>query len=271
MPVNKPRLNAASAFLIVVLYLVFSIITGLVAAIFFGGIRDSSADRLIDGVIDSGMAANLLVMVGLLFVSFWVFKGSRRDIFFERKPFALSKRYYLFPLAWLGVALFAFSQVDYSAYSAGTILLVLIAALTIGVNEEIVTRGILLVGLRNSGVAEWIAWLITLAVFSLLHLVNLLGGGNLTILLVTLTGGTLLYVARRVFGNLFVPIGLHALYDTAFFLLTGQYLVSESLPNHILDIQLGSFLVLFVATILFLIFGRGLLKNNTTGWEKNQS
>ncbi|MEE4238440.1 MAG: hypothetical protein V2I51_17090, partial [Anderseniella sp.] len=80
----------------------------------------------------------------------------------------------------------------------------------------------------------------------------------------TLTGGTLLYVARRVFGNLFVPIGLHALYDTAFFLLTGQYLVSESLPDHILDIQLGSFLVLFVATILFLVFGRGLLKHNTT-------
>lgn len=266
----KPKLNAASAFVVVLLYLVVSVVAGVFALIFFGG-SASSPDRLVDGVIDSGMVANLLVMVGLLFVSFWVFKGSRRDIFFERKPFTLSKRYYLFPLAWLGVALFAFSQVDYSAYSVGTILLVLVAALAIGVNEEIVTRGILLVGLRNSGVAEWVAWLTTLAVFSLLHLVNLLGGGNLTILLVTLTGGTLLYVARRVFGNLFVPIGLHALYDTAFFLLTGQYLVSEGLPDHILDIQFGSFLVLLVATILFLIFGRGLLKNDTTGWAKDQS
>jgi membrane protease YdiL (CAAX protease family) len=266
----KPKLNAVSALIVVLLYLVVSIVAGVLALILFGG-STSSTDRLIDGVIDSGMAANLLVMVGLLFVSFWVFKASRRDIFFERKPFALSKGYYLFPLTWLGVALFAFSQVDFSAYSASTILLVLVAALAIGVNEEIVTRGILLVGLRNSGVAEWIAWLITVAVFSLLHLVNLLGGGNLTILLVTLTGGTLLYVARRVFGNLFVPIGLHALYDTAFFLLTGQYLVSETLPDHILDIQFGSFLVLLVATILFLIFGRGLLKNDTTGWAKNQS
>lgn len=174
-------------------------------------------------------------------------------------------------LAWLGVALFALTQVDFSAYSASTILLALVAALAIGVNEEIVTRGILLVGLRNSGVAEWVAWLTTVAVFSLLHLVNLLGGGNLTILLVTVTGATLLYVARRVFGNLFVPIGLHALYDTAFFLLTGQYLASEGLPGQLLDIQFGSFLVLLVATILFLIFGRGLLKNDTTGWAKDQS
>ena len=80
------------------------------------------------------------------------------------------------------------------------------------------------------------------------------------------TGGTLLYVSRRVFNNLFVPIVLHALYDTAFYLLTGIYTVGESLPDHVLDIQLGSFLVLLAASLLFLVFGRGLLKQDTTGW-----
>lgn len=67
----------------------------------------------------------------------------------------------------------------------------------------------MLVGLRNSGFAEWKAWLISVVVFGLLHLVNVLGGANLTIVLVTVSGGTLLYVSRRVFNNLFVPIGLH--------------------------------------------------------------
>ena len=94
----KPRLNAGSALLVVVLYLVASIVVSVLAAIFFGGIRDSSTDRVIDGVIDSSIVANLIIMVGVLWVSIWLFKASRKDIFFERKPFALSKLYYGFPL-----------------------------------------------------------------------------------------------------------------------------------------------------------------------------
>jgi hypothetical protein len=264
---TKPRLNALSALLIVVLYFVASIVVTLFVWIFSGGESAKAAERLIDGVTGRSMIANLIVMAGLLYVSIWVFKESRKDIFFERKPFALSKLYYFFPLAWLGVALFALTQVDYAAYSVREMLLVLLAALAIGVNEEMVTRGILLVGLRNSRVAEWIAWLITAAVFSMLHLINVLGGANPTIVLVTMTGGILLYVSRRVFNNLFAPIALHALYDTAFFLLTGKYAVGEGLPGNVLDIQLGSFLVLIGASILFLVLGRGLLRTDTTGWE----
>jgi membrane protease YdiL (CAAX protease family) len=245
---------------------VLSIIASLLAAIFFGGIDSSDTDTIFDGVIDSGMYGTIIVLIVLLFICLYVFKGSRRDLFFERKPFSLSKLYYLFPLAWFGVTLVALFNVDYSAYSLGEILLVLLATLAIGANEEIVTRGIMLIGLRNSGVAEWKAWLVTVVVFALLHLVNVLGGDSSTILIVTFAGGILLYVARRVFNNLFVPIGLHALYDAAFFLLTGKYLVGADLPDIVLDIQLASFLVLLAATILFLIFGRGLLKSDTTGW-----
>lgn len=238
----------------------------LLAAILFGGIESSDTDTIIDGVIDSGMVGTIIVLIVLLVISNYVFKDSRKDIFFERKPFSLSKLYYLFPLAWFGVTLVALFNVDYSAYSLGEILLVLLATLAIGANEEIVTRGISLIGLRNGGVTEWQAWLVSVAVFALLHLISVLGGDSLTILLVTAAGGTLLYVARRTFNNLFVPIGLHALYDAAFFLLTGKYLVGESLPDNVLDIQLASFLVLLAASILFLIFGRRLLKNDTTGW-----
>lgn len=264
----KTKLNAKSAFLVIFFYLVFSIFAALLARILFGGMNASTGVRFIDSDIGSGMYGNMIVMVALLLISLLVFKDSRKDIFFERKTFNLSKLYYLFPLTWLAVSVFALFNVDYAAYLPGEILLVIVAALVIGVNEEIVTRGIMLIGLRNSGIAEWIAWLITIVVFSLLHLVNVLGGAaNLSLLLIVVTGGTLLYVSRRVFNNLFAPIFLHALYDTAFFLLTGIYLMGEPLPDHVLDIQFGSFLVLLLASILFVIFGRGLLKQDTTGWE----
>lgn len=264
----KAKLNAKTAFLMVFLYLALSIAASLTAAIFFRGSGSTAEDTNIANVIDSGMYANLFVTAILLIISIYVFKDSRRDIFFERKRFALSRLYYFYPLVWLGVALLAFLRVDYAAYSVGTILLVLVAALAIGINEELVTRGILLVGLRNSGLAEWIAWLLTVAVFALLHLVNVIGGDSPTILIITVTGGTLLYVSRRVFNTLLVPIALHALYDAAFYLLTGSYLVNVNLPDPVLDQQLASFLVLLVASVLFLIFGRRLLRDETTGWKQ---
>jgi hypothetical protein len=263
----KTKLNAKSALLVVLGYLLVSILAAFFARIFFGGINTSPAIRIIDQTIGSPMHGTLIVVVILLYISLVVLKDSRRNIFFERKPFSLSKRYYLFPLVWILVSLFVLYNVDYSAYSLRDILLLLLATLAIGFNEELVTRGVLLVGLRNHGSAEWLAWLITLVIFSLLLIVNLYGDANISVLFVVLTGGTLLYVSRRVLNNLFVPIGMHALYDTAFFLLTGKYLVAENLPDNVLDIQFSSFLVLLTATIIFIFFGRGLLKQETTGWQ----
>lgn len=267
----KTKLNAKTALLAVLLYLVLSIVAAFFAMIFSGGIDAPGANRNVDEVIDSGMIAMMVVMIIILFISLFVFRESRRDIFFERKRFDLSKLYFLFPLAEVVVIAFAFFNVDFAAYSTQEILLVFVATLVIGVNEEVISRGILLIGLRNSRVAEWKAWLVTLMVFALMHLVNVIGGGNFTILLVVLTGGTLWYVSRRVFNNLFVSIALHALYDAAFFLLTGKYLVDETLPGNVLDIQLGSFLFLFVVSIFFVIFGRGLLKDETTGWQQEMA
>ena len=150
----------------------------------------------------------------------------------------------------------------------GTIALVLVATLSIGFNEEVVTRGMLLVGLRNDSVSEWKVYVITLVVFSLLHLINLFAGGNITEIIVQFAGGTIFYVARRVSNALIVPIVMHAFYDFAFVLLDGPYLVSEDLPSGVLDIHLASFLILFSLFILFVIFGRNLLKNETTGWQQ---
>ena len=266
----KLKLNTLSAILTVLFYLIFTIFTTLIVTLFFGG-ADSSPDKTaLDGRIDS-MYANIIVMFVLLFISLFVFKDSRKDIFFERKRFSLSKLYYLFPLASFVVSLFALFQVDFSAYSLRLILLTLQATFVIGINEEIITRGILLVGLRNGGIKEWKAWVITLIVFSLMHLLNLVGGGeSITILIIVATGGTLWYISRRVFNNLFVSIGLHAFYDFAFLLLPGLYQTQAGVPDHVLDIQLASFLILFVVSILFVIFGRGLLKSETVGWSQDK-
>lgn len=264
---NSIKLNTKTAALVVVLYFFGSIGITLFAAVFLGGVSGSENRTNIEGVVGYSMVANLIVTVILLFACFVLFKESCRDIFFERTTFHLSRFYWAIPLVDVGVAVVALFNVEYSLMTLGAIALVPIAALAIGINEEIVTRGILLVGLRNDKVSEWKVYVITLVVFSLLHLINLIGGGNITQIIVQFAGGTIFYVARRVSNTLIVPIFMHGFYDTAFYLLSGPYPAGEDLPSHVLDIHLASFLILIGLFVLFVIFGRNLLKNETTGWK----
>lgn len=262
------RLNTKTAALAVVLYLVGSIGLTLFAAIFLGGANEPAGQTRIDDVVDYSLVANLIVTVILLLACFVLFRDSLRDIFFERTAFRLSRLYWALPLAHSGVALFALLNVDYSAMALSAIGLTIVAALSIGINEEIVTRGILLVGLRNDKLSEWKVYVITLVVFSLLHVINLIAGGSVLFLAVQIVGGTIFYVARRISNTLIVPILMHALYDIAFFLLPGPYLAADPLPDQVLNIQFASFVIMLGLFILFLIFGRNLLKNETTGWEQ---
>ena len=262
------QLNSKTAALVVVLYFFGSIGITFFVAIFMGGVGSSENQTIMQSYIDDSLYANLIITAILLFVCFILFKENRKDIFFERTAFHLSRLYWAIPLVDFGVAVFALFNVEYSLIPFGTIALVFIAALSIGFNEEVVTRGILLVGLRNDKISEWKVYAITLIVFSLLHLINLFAGGNITQIIVQFAGGTIFYVARRVSNTLIVPIIMHAFYDFAIILLTGPYLVSENLPSTVLDITFASFLILIGLFVLFIIFGRNLLKNETTGWQQ---
>jgi len=262
----KAKLTPKTGLLTLLFYLVGSIGLALIATIFFRTPDPVGTERVIDGYIDQGMYAIIAMAVIMLFLSFFVFRESSRDIFFERKTFALSKFYYLVPLAELAVIVVALTQVNYLAFTMSDFVKVIILTIAIGINEELATRGILLVGLRNGGLAEWKVFALTLVLFSVLHLVKLALGGSLIYLLIVATGGVVYYVTRRVFNSLWVAIGIHALHDIAFYLLPGAYAVDANLPDNVLDIQLGIFLFLLVVSILFLVFGRGLLKDETVGW-----
>jgi hypothetical protein len=266
---NSIKLNTKTAALVVGLYLVGSILITLIVSIYMGGKGGSENTTNIENYVGNSFVTNLVVSFILLFVAFVLFKDSRKDIFFERVAFHLSRLYWAIPLAEVGIAVVALFNVQYSLMAFRSIILALIASLAIGFNEEIVTRGILLVGLRNDKVSEWKVYVITLIVFSLLHLVNLAAGGSIIEIFIQFFGGTIYYVARRISNTLIVPILMHALYDFSVFLLNGPYpadVVLAELPAFVGDITFIAFLIEMSAFILFIIFGRMLLKNETTGW-----
>lgn len=107
------------------------------------------------------------------------------------------------------------SRID-GAYLAGLVLL----AVLVGFNEEIVTRGLLLTGLR-ANVREPLAWFLSSALFALMHATNALNGapllGTLQQMGFAFLGGTAFYIVRRVSGSLIWAMVLHGAWDFSTF------------------------------------------------------
>ena len=101
----------------------------------------------------------------------------------------------------------------------GFTLVLLVAGLMIGLGEELMFRGIVIVALRRQGRVEGRVALVSSVVFGLAHAVNFFldGGGNLGQIVVTGFMGWFLYVTRRSFGSVFVPAALHGLWDFGLF------------------------------------------------------
>lgn len=105
---------------------------------------------------------------------------------------------------------------DWSALPGHYFLLLAVGVLFVGVFEELMTRGVLLVGLRRR-LPEFAVWALSCVLFGLLHLLNALAGASIGVTLVQVvfaaSFGSTLYVARRLTGSLLLPVLLHAFWD----------------------------------------------------------
>lgn len=128
------------------------------------------------------------------------------------------------------------------------------AVLVVGFNEEVMTRGILLVGFRRLG-SETSAWAWSTGLFALMHAVNLFAGSSLTAVLPqvlsTFLVGTLFYITRRATGGLAGAIIAHAVWD--FSLLshgTSKAAVVPGAEQLIQSVQAALPLILFVVVMI---------------------
>lgn len=108
---------------------------------------------------------------------------------------------------------------DWSAYSGAFLLASLTLAL-VGFTEEIVNRGLLLVGLRTRLSEGWV-WFITSTMFGLSHFVNVALGADATgtvgQVFLAFLAGTVFYIFRRTTGSLWWAMLLHGLWDFSVF------------------------------------------------------
>ncbi len=136
--------------------------------------------------------------------------------------------------------------------------------LFVGVFEELLTRGVLLVGLRRR-LPEFGVWIASCVLFGLLHLLNILAGAAVgaTLLQVGFAAsfGSTLYLARRLTGNLLLPVLLHAFWDF------GSIAVSATVDTT----DLGRLLpVGIVGLVSFGVLALGLVAGGLVAWRDDR-
>lgn len=96
-----------------------------------------------------------------------------------------------------------------------------IGTLLVGFSEELLTRGIAIVGGRGSMHEKWV-WVFSGAIFGLLHAPNALFGQTVRLtvqqILFAFAVGLMYYVTRRITGALIVTMALHAVWDFSIFI-----------------------------------------------------
>ncbi|WP_185022665.1 CPBP family intramembrane glutamic endopeptidase [Curtobacterium sp. PhB115] len=120
------------------------------------------------------------------------------------------------PILILVVCVVRLPLIEWTALPAHYFLLLTVGVLFVGVFEELMARGMLLVGLRRR-LPEFGVWALSCVLFGLLHLLNALAGAGIgpTLIQVVFAAsfGSTLYLARRLTGSLLVPVLLHAFWD----------------------------------------------------------
>lgn len=109
--------------------------------------------------------------------------------------------------------------IDWRSAARSRLPLIAIGVLLVGAAEELLARGLLVVGPRDAGWTEPLVFLLSTGLFSLLHALNGFFGmpWRLTLVQLGLTflGGSAFYVTRMTTGSLVVCMLLHALWDFA--------------------------------------------------------
>ncbi|MDC7122566.1 CPBP family intramembrane metalloprotease [Cellulomonas fimi] len=149
--------------------------------------------------------------------------------------------------------------IDYASYAAGVVAVTLLAGLFVGFVEELLTRGIVVKMLRDSGRSEWVVMVVSSLVFALLHSANLLSGMSPATVgftvVYTFGFGVAMYLTLRVTGSLLWPILLHGLFDPTLFLATGgiDEVAEGAAVNPLLTLA-GPFNFLFIALGVVALF-----------------
>lgn len=158
---------------------------------------------------------------------------------------------------WMSVVIFNFALMQWANMSTYQIAMLVLAGILVGFNEETVTRGFLIVGLRSETQSELFVWFGSTLLFGLLHLPNAFFGVGIAAasiqVLFAFMAGTALYVVRRLSGTLLLPMFLHGIWDLSMFATQASQTETGDIRTLL---QFATYLVGLVAVAIVLFMNR---------------
>jgi CAAX protease family protein len=215
--VPSPRVVAPRPALGLAAYLTYVVtifVVGLVMGVDYDEIADSSGN-IVKGVIVPIALGSVLMAVFATRLGWW-------RLVLRERPTG-SRWLLIVPVLVLLGCVAGAADTPWGEWDADVLVLLAVGALFVGFGEEMATRGLLLVGMRGRFKEVWV-WLVTSALFALMHGLNFVMGQDLGPTLAqvgfTFVIGSVLYATRRITGLLVVSMVLHFLWD--FTLLASQ-------------------------------------------------
>ncbi len=184
-----------------------------------------NADTLWKWYVAPTLAGAVVISIIVSIYGWW-----RPALFEERKR--LPAWAWVFPAILVAATVANLFLGDISHVTPTMWLLLTVGSLLVGFNEELLTRGQLVVALR-SRFGELGVWFFSTLLFGLLHLPNTLfgtGPSGISQVFITFIIGSAFYLLRRVSGTLITAMLLHALWDFSSFATTTGLIPGVGLP-----------------------------------------
>jgi uncharacterized protein len=225
------------------------------AAIFSIGFLASGVDYDQVGDTTSNVIKAIVIPVGigaLALLLLTYFLGWWRPVF--RDEDRAPRWTLLMPVIMAAAILVGLLTADWGGRDPSFIVWLLIGTLFVGIAEETLTRGLLLVSFRG-GMGEVGVWFWTSLLFGALHGLNILFGqsvgSTMQQIVFAFVFGSVLYASRRATGVLLVPIVLHWLWDFSTFMASsGEGTASTAATTSLQGlVAYGAIVVLIVALI----------------------
>ena len=237
--------------LLIVVYLAFYLAVGQVTSRVFADQIDT------DNVVASASSILLGVALpiaigGIALLVFTTKVGWLRGVF-GPQPIRGRGWMWIGPIIVVAAIVAHLAGTDWSAWTTGEVIALLVLGAGVGLTEELATRGLAVKMLRDAGHRERFVAVVSSLVFALMHTVNLIAGMKASTVLGTVVYtfgfGMCMYLTMRVTGTIWAAIVLHGLTDPTTILSTG------GLDTSVTTEVSGAAAITSLLTVLLVVFG----------------
>ncbi|WP_084106691.1 CPBP family intramembrane glutamic endopeptidase [Demequina sp. NBRC 110056] len=247
LPTSRVRPSLWVALAVFVIYCAIVVVMWTINDVDYASVQDST-QQAVDGIVVPIAIGSVFLIVATTVLGWW------RPAIAEPRRSA-PRWMIVIPLLFGVGGLVTVAGSDLGAIETGHLLAILGGVALVGFAEELLNRGVLVVGARGKG-GEVFVWFVTCLMFGLLHAINAFfgQGAGQTVLQIVMAFlfGSIFYISRRATGTIILGMIVHALWDAGTLTAAATDSADAALPS--LGGFLGPVAMVIAVVALFFVF-----------------